>query len=372
MKRVSNSGSRQGFIRKLTDRAVMYVGFECNANCDFCYYKHMKPEKRKWINIIKLKAQARLFREKYNNKSVDITGGEPTLHPEITSLVSYCHEIGLEPTLITNGIKIADIEFLKQLKEAGLSDLLISVQGYKSEMDGITHVKGHYKKIDEALDNCGKLGIPFRTNTVLIKKNYKSLPKIAEYVTKKGAKVVNFISFNPYYDWGSKGEIDIQEKHSVIAPYLSKAIDIVESKGVECNVRYFPFCMLPERQRHTIMNWMQLPYDRHEWDFASWYRWTNEMQMDLLIESGFRQVFSTNKFDGLYNTFALRIRRDLYYKPTKCYTCAAKNICDGLNKQYYNRYGQYELEPIKKMFGTKDPMYFKIRNRGEENESRKG
>jgi len=353
--------------RKLTDRAVLYVGFRCNADCRFCYYKHLKPEERKWRSLKELKKEVRLFRSVYNNRHIDITGGEPTIYPNIIGLVKYCNSIGILPTVITNGIMTSDIEFLGKLKDSGLNDLLISVQGYKDRMTDITLYQGHHKHIMQTFKNCRKLGIPFRINCVVHKQNYKDLPKIAKLVAKEGASVVNFIVFNPYYEWSAKKDIDFQEKHSVIAPHISKAIDVVEGAGAECNVRYFPFCFLPARQRHTIMNWMQLSYDRNEWDFGSWYRWTAETQLSLLLESGFRNVFSTNKYDALYNTFALRLRRQLYYKPSACYSCFAKNICDGLSRQYYERYGQAELEPIKNMFETKDPLYFKLwRHKNEE------
>jgi len=351
---------------------VLYVGFECNAKCRFCYFAELDKEQRKWKPLTKLKQEASMFRNVYNNKSVDITGGEPTIYPEIVKLVEFCDSIGLKPTIITNGIRTADKKFLGELKKARLRDLLISVQGYKTKMTKITGVKGHYKKILETFKNCNELGIPFRINCVIHKLNYQDLDKIARLVCKHGAKVVNFIVFNPYYKWTEKNKIDFQAQHSEISPYLSKAINEVEKQGIECNVRYLPFCFLPKEQRHTIMNWMQLSYDKWEWDASSWHRWTNEMQLSLLLESGFREVFSTNKYDALYNTFALRIRRQLYVKPSTCAGCFAKNICDGLTKQYFARFGQYELEPIKDMFETKDPLYYKIEKiRGEKND-RKG
>ena len=42
----------------------------------------------------------------YGNTAIDIQGGEPTIHPDILDMIRYCNEIGLYPTLITNGIHL--------------------------------------------------------------------------------------------------------------------------------------------------------------------------------------------------------------------------------------------------------------------------
>jgi organic radical activating enzyme len=356
---ISNYVTQQAPERQLTDRGVLYTGFACNANCVFCYYAQTKD--KTWFPIGELRKKIITYRDLYRNKEVDITGGEPTIYPDIVELLKFCRAMGIKPTIITNGIATADKEYLEKLKDAGLAELLVSVQGIGNKMDELTKVPGHYEKAMLTLDNCKELEIPFRTNTVVNKSNYQDLPELGKILCEKCSNVVNFIIFNPYYEWSHDKDIDFQEKHSVMSPFISKAIDVVEGFGKECNVRYYPFCMLPERQRHNIMNWMQLSYDRNEWDFGSWYGWTDELRLDLLVESGTRNVFSTNRYDNLYNMFAVRIRRDLNYKPSTCYSCFAKDICDGLNKQYYRRYGQVELEPIRNLYETSDPLYYKLK-----------
>jgi hypothetical protein len=52
-------------------------------------------------------------------------------------------------------------------------------------------------------------------------------------------------------------------------------MDILADAGIECNVRYFPICMVEPRHRKSMFNFQQLPYDVHEWDYASW-SWTGQ------------------------------------------------------------------------------------------------
>ena len=44
-------------------------------------------------------------------------------------LVRYCKEIGLHPTLITNGLVLAKKEKLQEFKDAGVRDFLVSLHG---------------------------------------------------------------------------------------------------------------------------------------------------------------------------------------------------------------------------------------------------
>jgi hypothetical protein len=52
-------------------------------------------------------------------------------------------------------------------------------------------------------------------------------------------------------------------------------MDILAQGNIECNVRYFPICMVEPRHRKSMFNFQQLPYDVHEWDYASW-SWTGQ------------------------------------------------------------------------------------------------
>jgi len=56
---------------------------------------------------------------------VYFTGGEPTLHPDVTRIVGYAGQLGMATTITTNGT--ADSNTIRALKEAGLNLLSVSV-----------------------------------------------------------------------------------------------------------------------------------------------------------------------------------------------------------------------------------------------------
>ena len=92
---------------------MVWLGQTCNLHCEFCYFIDRVHEKshpeHAFMPLEKAKQICRTLVDTYGNTSLDIEGGEPTLYPRILELISYCVEIGLYPTLITNAIVLDDL-----------------------------------------------------------------------------------------------------------------------------------------------------------------------------------------------------------------------------------------------------------------------
>ena len=264
----------------LTRRGVLWLGQTCNIRCHFCYFLDRIEQKdhpeHAFMDLEKARNICHDLRYKYGNTSVDIQGGEPTIWRHIEELVAYCHEIGLYPTLITNAIALAKRPKCEQLKQAGIRDLLISVQGLGPVYDEIVGLPGGAVKQAQALQHCIDVGIPFRFNCVLSLKALPQYVAIAELAVSTGALAVNFLAFNPFEDQatGHRSTVNVP-RYSDVAVELNKALDVLADADVEANVRYFPACMVEERHRKSMYNFQQLSYDPHEWDYDSW-SWTGQ------------------------------------------------------------------------------------------------
>ncbi|MDD3149607.1 MAG: radical SAM protein [Candidatus Gastranaerophilales bacterium] len=260
--------------RKMGTRGSLWLGQTCNLRCKFCYYSEKvsdyKHPEHKFISIDKAKQICKTMKEFYGNTAVDIEGGEPTIYPEILELVSYCKEIGLKPTLITNAIALNDIEKCKQLKDAGVDDFLVSIHALGKSYDEIVRMEGASIRQMQALDNLIQLKIPFRVNTVLSMEAIPQLMDIAEISVKKGAKVFNFIAFNPFIDQSTGNRaIETIPKYSEIVKKIIPVIDYLDSNNIEVNVRYLPMCVFEEKYRKFVQDFQQTIYDNHEWECAS-------------------------------------------------------------------------------------------------------
>ena len=257
--------------RYLTRRGVLWLGLRCDVRCKFCYDEHVPTAQKGWLSAEDAIRALEKFRFYYGNEFVDFMGGEPTLHPAILDITAHAASIGLRPTVITHGMHLAKPARAAALADAGIHDVLVSIHGLGATA-GEIHGRGRHNAARQmqALDNLRELGVPFRFNVTMIRDNLTQLEAIAALAAGKGARVVNFLTFNPYFEWQRGIEIGFQVRHSEAAPYLKRAIDICSAAGVEANVRYMPLCQLPGYEQHVYTGF-QLPYDQHEWDYNSWY-----------------------------------------------------------------------------------------------------
>lgn len=326
--------------REITKRGVLYVGFRCNARCKFCYYRYLKN--KTWRGINELKKQALKIRYFYRNGFLDITGGEPTIYPHIFELLEHCRKIGLKPTLITNGLVLADKDKCREFKKSGLNDFLVSIFGLDETTKHITGVKNIVQKQEKTLENFNELNIPFRINVTVHKFTTPQLLEIANFAVNKGARAVNMIIFNPFYEWQHLVNIEFQERYSQMAFYIEKAIKILEENGREANVRFLPLCQL-KGQEKNVYNFRQLSFDPSEWDFNAW----DDSQK-------IRPGKNWYKKEAIQKT----VYDCGYQKSKKCRQCSLNEICDGFHNQYVKRFGFNEEKPYFFKKKIKDPTYF--------------
>lgn len=318
--------------RELTKRGVLYVGYACDIDCVFCYYRFADVKKFKSLRA--LKKECERFKKFYGDSHVDITGGEPTICPRIVELVEYCNKIDLKPTIITHGQNLSK-ELVSSLKQAGIEDFLVSYHGPQAEHNYLVGKTGGYKAMRAGIQNIIESGLPFRTNTVVTRMNYKSLSTLVGEFLKIKPKVVNLIMFNPFEEWIKTKRQNFQVKYSQAAPYLMEAISVLVEQKIETHLRYAPFCLFPGFEAY-IMNFPQLPFDKWEWDTK-------------------RGHVLKGEYDYLY--YASWESRERYDYPPACRRCSLQLICSGMPKQYNREFGCEELKPRGGML-IRDPLYF--------------
>ncbi|HEY2800811.1 MAG TPA: radical SAM protein [Chthoniobacterales bacterium] len=105
----------------------MVIVRRCNLSCAYCseFDKTSDP-----IPYHILEAQLRRLKS-LGTFGMSLTGGEPTLHPDLPRLVRRCRELRFFRTgMITNGFFLKR-ELIEKLNAAGLQEMQISVDGVK-------------------------------------------------------------------------------------------------------------------------------------------------------------------------------------------------------------------------------------------------
>jgi MoaA/NifB/PqqE/SkfB family radical SAM enzyme len=392
--------------RVLTRRGVIWLGQTCNQRCYFCYFAHritnLEHPEHAFMDLDKAKAICRTLRETYGNTAIDIQGGEPTIHPEIFQLVRYCHDIGLYPTLITNGLVLGRPGVMEKYRDAGIRDFLVSLHGIGPTHDEVVGHDGAYGKIVAGIERMREVGVPFRFNCTMSKPVVPVIPEIAQKAIEYGAYAVNYIAFNPFGDQETGIRThDNVPKYSDIRAQLTVAMDALEEAAIEVNVRYLPLCMSEPRHRKNFYNFQQLSYDTHEWDYQSWL-WTMR-QPQMMKDGALMPAYLLGPWGReLYRRSPIAIRdrylahpvywgaafagqrmmarmmqtlrgkeaiwRDeaksraaedcCYRYHEACRQCSLRNICDGFHGDYSDLFGTDEARPVSDVPLTDDPKFY--------------
>lgn len=105
--------------------AQLVIIRRCNLSCGYCteYDKSSNP-----IPFEVLEARLRKLKE-LGTFGISLTGGEPTLHPELPRLIRLCRELRfLRTGMISNGFFLKPA-LIEELNAAGLQEMQISIDG---------------------------------------------------------------------------------------------------------------------------------------------------------------------------------------------------------------------------------------------------
>ncbi len=173
----------------------------CNLDCTLCYLSE-NSERVKDIPLQEVFRRIEKIAEQFGPPTaVQITGGDPTLRKrdELVAIVRRTRQLGLLPTLMTNGIK-ATREMLQELADAGLNDVAYHV-------DLTQERKGHATEKDlnairkEYIERARGLSIAVVFNTTVCRENFEEIPDLVRFF-RQHADVVGMASFQLQADTG--------------------------------------------------------------------------------------------------------------------------------------------------------------------------
>ena len=121
--------------------AQLVIIRRCNLSCSYCseYDKVSEPVPTEVLEerLRKLKSLGTF--------GISLTGGEPTLHPQLPDLIRKCRKLGFFRTgMISNGFFLRP-ELIEALNEAGLQEMQISIDGVQAN-DTTQKVLANLKK----------------------------------------------------------------------------------------------------------------------------------------------------------------------------------------------------------------------------------
>ncbi|MCL4344638.1 MAG: radical SAM protein [Nitrososphaerota archaeon] len=174
--------------------ATVYLTSRCNMNCAACYLSAGSggPElgTDQWKHIIAALHGA-------GARHIYFLGGEPTLSPHLPALVKFSRELGLSPSLSTNGLA-ASSGIAEKLAESGIENVQVSIDAPDEIVNDALRGSGSFRMASKAAREFSKIGLPVNISMTVSDRNFDSVAAMIELADELGAVGINFIAVQSF------------------------------------------------------------------------------------------------------------------------------------------------------------------------------
>lgn len=200
----------------------------CNLNCVYC------PETNRGHGRNDVEKIKKFISASYTNGLSELqwSGGEPTIHPEFLSLVKFANDVGFYQSLSTNGTSTA--EYLKKLKEAGISRVNISLDTF--DPNKFERITGR-SLLNTILNNIEVASLLFdevtKINTVVSDLNIDEVEPIYNYYKSNPKIVTRFLQLT------FKGDDKYTNSHRMEVSRVEDILPTPQSKEITLHNRVY-------------------------------------------------------------------------------------------------------------------------------------
>lgn len=195
--------------------ALIEITEKCNLHCNICYANSGEGEH---LSLDIIEKMIDFYQEaEYNQAEIlQISGGEPTLHPDLIEIISYAKKSKIPFVMLnTNGIKLAEnetfVEELSQFNQQGF-EIYLQFDGLDNSIYKKLRKKDLLETKLKAIDNLIKYDIPITLVTTVAKGiNDNHLGEILNFAMNKDC--IRGVNFQPV---GNFGRLDSYEPEDFI------------------------------------------------------------------------------------------------------------------------------------------------------------
>lgn len=297
----------------------------CNHNCVFC----SNPKTAQVGTIADIRAQIDdLATRGYSG--VILTGGEPTLYPELIEATAYARTRGLQVRMITNGSRGQDDAFYSELFQAGLTLAHLSIYSCRPQVEfSLRGVEGTLDTANAAIESLHRVGIPVNINTVINRAN-------ADHLDETVRVLHHAHPYVRHYVWNN----------------LDPSAGLAANAARECTARLADLELsLLRAARYLMRHNLTFRIERVPLCFMTELAWASTETRKIVKQEERVVHFLDEK--GTFHQTSFR-----YSYPASCRRCTLRLICAGLF-QPGNGYDPDELHPV---FVDPDAVIHRITN----------
>lgn len=231
----------------MANLGYIQVTRECNQRCRFC----SNPPSGRSATLEALEAQAAgLVAE--GCSGIILTGGEPTLRPDLPALVERVKRLGVPVRIITNGQRLAEGPLLHELADAGLDHLHLSMYSHREAVqDHLTRNPGGYQRLMASFERLRvrrEAGLlpTVDLNVVINHENAAHLHELAAFVVEQLPFIHHVVwnNLDPSTDRIAEAPELVPTLWEMEVP-LARALALLHRAGRTFRVERVPLCYLP-------------------------------------------------------------------------------------------------------------------------------
>lgn len=147
-----------------------------------------------------------------------LSGGDPAKRPDLCDLIRYGNKLGMRMATIPAATPLLTQKLVEELKEAGLSQMALSLDGPMPELHD--HFRGVSGAFDRTLMGAGfarEVDIPLQINTVFSHHNLQYFEEMAELVENLGAVFWEVFFLVPTGRGKELGQLNAEQFESLFA-----------------------------------------------------------------------------------------------------------------------------------------------------------
>ncbi len=285
-------------LEGLTDfvQGLVRPVLHCNQSCHFCWVEHgyKMPKLDHIVREVVRQDIDRLL----------ISGGEPTLYPQLPELIHAASQKGMDVELQTNAVRLSDKDFCRKIVESGLSRAFASFHSHIPEKyDLITGMEGGYAQGLAGIHNLLASRISVDISHVIHRTNMDDLPQFVEFIKREFSNEFELpsVTFSFVMDSPAMPEPEMMPRFYDMKPMLIETLEWCLENGIRFNGLQTP-CGVP----YCILN--------------------GDMRYYPVVENAYPS--------------------EPHRQPPQCNECKMRGKCFGPRKLYVKRYGAEEFVPI--------------------------
>ncbi len=222
----------------------------CNHHCRYCYnvWKYREYPQGQLLNLKQWQEVTERLLDQTLVTTVSISGGEPTLYPDLLDLIKYLRGKKIKVNLLTNGSNITE-ELADRLIDLDISIFEIPLVAIDKELHKKLKGRDDYDLVVKGISNLTSRRADVVAVMVATKDNIGLAQEIAEMSMVLGCRGLMFNRINP----ANKEQIELLPTVKQLESALDKLDKVAEKYkyGISCSVPIVP-CVLEMKKYKNL------------------------------------------------------------------------------------------------------------------------